>query len=414
MKCMSILEENKINELKTKFAELDFKDPDFNKKVENIINETLKGNVDKLGTLAESKTIDEALEEEKEGFDELEKLKDEGVLAELEDKDLEEALNKQAIDGIIDETAERESLEREGFISEEMKKTTIDDLLEEILKQLEETIEEKKKAIDKKIEENEAMRQKVVAREKLRASRTKVSNLHQKTKNYKGTEGKRLNQNVEAAIADFDKQLAQLITETTRDGVEMTDAILDKENEKFEEEKKGLEDMLKGLRESYKKENAKKLKLVLIEKQIDDIAGEITSNMDPEELSKKLEYLTADILAKNDEEYGPEIEKMLKEKTVTIKMEGMFRSKDKEFTLEQIVCTQKINKIREAYMECTGKKEKTEQDEEDIQACKTAFKGCKEVLEIICGDRVNVPPLKTEEEYIKELEKLEKDAFRKQ
>lgn len=404
---MAILEENKLNELKTKFAELDFQDPNFPEKVEEIVNETLKANVDKIGTLAETKTIDDALEEEKEGFAELKELQEEGVLADLEDKDLEDMLNTQAQNGIEDEVAEKESLEKEGFITEAMKKSTPEDIVEEILKQLEEVIAEKKKIIDKKIEENEAMRKKVAAREKLRASRTRVNNLHKKTQNYRGTEGKKLNQNVEAAIADFDKQLEQLKIDTTRDGVEMTDAILDKENKKFEEEKKSLEDMLQGLKESYKKENGKKVKLVLIEKQLEDVASGITSKMTPEDFNEKVNALR-EIYNENEEEYSKEMRKLFKEKTVTIK--DAYTDEDKTFRLVTIADVGLMNGAREEYMRCTSKEEQTDEDKELIEKSKKMFRNNRDVLESICGNNIEVLPLMTEEEYIEQFEEFSLDA----
>lgn len=386
---------------------MDFKDPNFTQKVEEIINETLKENVDKIGTLAKTKTIDEALEEEKEGFDELKKLQEEGVLAELEDKDLENVLNTQAQNGIEDEDAEKESLEKEGFITEALKKSTPEDIVEEILKLLEEAVAEKKKIIDKKIEENEAMRKKVAAREKLRASRTRVNNLHEKTQNYRGTEGKKLNQNVEAAIADFDKQLEQLKIETTRDGVEMTDAILDEENKKFEEEKKSLEDMLQGLKDSYKKEDGKKVKLVVIEKQLEDVASEITSDMTPEEFYGKVNALR-EIYNKNKKDYSEEIKKMMLEKTVKVKDD--YTKEVHEFRLGTIVDVSLMDGVRETYMKCTSKKEQTEEDKKLIEKSQKRFENNRDVLEAICGDNIEVLPLMTESEYIENFEELELDA----
>ena len=107
---MSILEEEKLNQITQKFTELDFKDTSIAEKVEEIINDVLKDNVDKIGTVTKSTTIDEALAEEKEGFEELKKLQEEGILEYVENEDLKNALNANASEGIKDEEAEKFSL----------------------------------------------------------------------------------------------------------------------------------------------------------------------------------------------------------------------------------------------------------------------------------------------------------------
>ena len=315
---MSILGEEKLNQITQKFTELDFKDTNIAEKVEEIINDMLKDNVDKIGTVTKSTTIDEALAEEKEGFEELKKLQEEGILEYVENEDLKNALNANASEGIKDEEAEKLSLEEAGYVTEALKEAKTEDILEEIFKRLEEVIEEKKKAIDKKIEENEAMRSKVEKREQLKIAKAKVNNLYQKTQNYKGTEGKNLNQNVGAAVADLDMQLVKLTKETSRDGVEMTDAMLDEENQKFEEEKKNLDDLLSKIKESYKKKDNENIKLDLIEKQIDDITKGITANMEFKDLCSKSEALYT-IYEQNKETKG--ILKLFQNKMITINKE---------------------------------------------------------------------------------------------
>ena len=407
---MSILEEENLNQITQKFTELDFKDTSIAEKVEEIINDVLKDNVDKIGTVTKSTTIDEALAEEKEGFEELKKLQEEGILEYVENEDLKNALNANASEGIKDEEAEKFSLEEAGYVAEALKEAKTEDILEEIFKRLEEVIEEKKKALDKKIEENEAMRSKVEKREQLKIAKAKVSNLYQKTQNYKGTEGKNLNQNVGAAVADLDMQLVKLTKETSRDGVEMTDAMLDEENQKFEEEKKNLDDLLSKIKESYKKKDNENIKLDLIEKQIDDITEGITANMEFKDLRSKSEALYT-IYDQNKETKG--ILELFQNKMITIKKEDA-RGIEKEIQLSASSITDagmgRMNKIRADYMNHTSKENKTEEDKERIQDDIIIYKKYKNVFETICGDSLEIAPLMTEQEYINEFEELEKNA----
>lgn len=408
---MGILEEEKLNQLTEKLTELDFRDSNIVGKVEEIISDVLKDNADKIGTVTETTTIDEALAEEKEGFEELQKLQEEGILEYIENKDLKNELEANAKDGIKDEEAEKLSLEEAGYVTEALKSVKPEDILEEVFKKLEEVIQEKKKAIDKKIEENEAMRPKIEEREKLKVARAKVNNLYQKTQNYKGTEGKNLNQNVIAAVTDLDMQLERLSKETTRDGVEMTDAMLDEENKKFEEEKNSLDDLLSKIRESYEKKDKENLKLDLIEKQIDDITNGITANMKIADLRSKAEALYT-VYEQNKNTDG--ILELFQNKMITIKKEDA-RGIEKEVQLTVSSITDAgrgeiMNAIRACYLENTSKTQKTEEDKQKIEFAKRKYKNCKETLETICGNNVEVQPLMTEQEYIAEFNHMEEYA----
>lgn len=403
---MSILEESKLKEIKEKFDRLDLQDPQFATKIEGIIQETLRENADKIGKAVEAETIDKHMEKTQDCFKELENLQGEGILDQIEDANLKETLTEQATKGIKDEVAEKESLEEAGLVKEAMKKTTPEDMIEEILKQLEKMIEEKKQAIDKKIEENEAMRKKVIERERLKISRTKVNNLQQKTKELKGTEGKQLNQNVIAAVQDFDKQLEVLKAETSRDGVEIEEKELDEANKKLEEGKKHLDDILHIVKEAYQGENCKQTKIVLMEKKVDDFIKDITPDMPKEELERKAKKLLSLFV-----DQKPEIQKNMKrmwtEKKISIKRKGVL-GKAEELTVMDVMNELCINNARLEYMK---EMQKEKVDEARVNYIKGTFESGKRALEAICGEEVLA--LKTEDEYVKSFKEMEEDAGKK-
>lgn len=254
---MDILTDDMKKDLKEKFNGLDTKDEKFQEQVQTIVEELIEVNKKKIGDFVAQKTVDEALEEEKEGFKELQQLKGEGVLEEIQDNVLKNDLKQQAKDGIADEILEKVSLEKAGFLKEPQKSISVDDIIEEVLNQLEEIIEEKKKKIDDEIAKKEEVIKKVEKREKLRVAKNKMSNLHQKTKTYKGTEGKRLNENVEKAVIDLDKQINALVAETTVDNKELQSEELKREKEELIEQKNKLSDMLKSIKEKYMKDKVK-------------------------------------------------------------------------------------------------------------------------------------------------------------
>ena len=254
---MDILTEDMKKELRKKFNELDTKEEKFQEQVQAIVEELIEVNKKKIGDIVVKKTVDEALEEEKEGFKEIKQLMSEGVLEDLQDNELRNSLEQQAKDGIVDEISEKVSLEKAGFLKEPQKPISVEDIIEEVLNQLEEIVEEKKKELDNEIAEKEEVIKKVEKREKLKVSKAKMNNLHQKTKTYKGTEGKNLNENVEKAIVDLDQQIKALVAETTVDNKELQSEDLEKEREELIEQKNKLDDMLKSIKEKYMKDKSK-------------------------------------------------------------------------------------------------------------------------------------------------------------
>lgn len=403
---MDILTEDMKKELKEKFRALDINDEHFQEKAQTIIDEAILGNKDKIGETVVQKTVDEALEEEKEGFDELEQLMNDGILEDIEDQDLKDALEEQADLKIIDEVAEKASLEAAGFLKEPSKETTIEDIVEEILKQLEEVIEEKKNEIEDKIQKNDDMLGKVQKREQLRASKVRVGNLHQKTKNYKGTEGKKLNQNVEAAITDLDRQINALAVETTVDGHELQSDALEQERQKLTEEKKKLEDMSKFLKEKYTKDHSKEASKVILKDKIKQMMGEVQYGMSPNKLIKKGEDIKViyDEYVDRGDFTQEELNDLFKEIPLEVDVELT-----KPVNAYQLLAVGETNDIRRAYMNKTNKEKQTEEDKDIIEKFKEAFEKRKELIEDICDGR-EVLPLQTEDEYIEELEDLEQDA----
>ncbi len=401
---MDILTEDMKKELKEKFKALDINDEHFQEKAQAIIDEAIIGNKDKIGETVVQKTAEEALEEEKEGFNELEQLMSEGVLEDIQDTELKDKLEKQATHKIIDEVAEKASLEAAGFLREPNKETTIEDIVEEILKQLEEVVEEKKQEIEKKIQKNEDMLGKVQKREQLRASKVKVGNLHQKTKNYKGDEGKKLNKNVEAAITDLDKQIDALVKATTVDGNELQSDALEEEKQKLTEEKKKLEDMSKFLKEKYTKDHSKEASKVILVDEIKQKMAGIKYGMGPNALIKQCEGLT--ILRQEYLKKGFSEEELTSIfKGIPLELEELKTSEN----AEGLAAVGQTNQIRRLYMNLSNKEAPTEDDKKTIQKCKDGFDDRKERIENIC-EGYEILPLKTEEEYIEELEAMEEDA----
>ena len=401
---MDILTEDVKKELKDKFKALDINDEHFQEKAQAIIDEAILGNKDKIGETVVQKTVDEALEEEKEGFEELEQLMHDGVLADIEDQDLRDALEEQADLKIIDEIAEKTSLEAAGFLKEPNKETSLEDIVEEILKQLEEVIEEKKQEVEKKIQKNEDMLGKVQKREQLRASKVKVGNLHQKTKNYKGAEGKKLNQNVEAAITDLDKQINALVVETTVDGHELQRDALKQERQKLTKEKKKLEDMSKFLKEKYTKDHAKEASKTILRNEIEQIMSEMSSyRTTPNKLVKKCEELN-ELRKKNEKNFSADEIKAIFRVPL-----GFDIDSDKNITAFTLAGVGQVNSLRRLYLNTSNKTEKTDKDMQVLEDCRKVYGQAKEVVEDICYGKGPLP-LKTEEEYVVELNELGTDA----
>lgn len=414
---MDILNEDVKKDLKEKFTALDINDEKFEEKAKAIVEETLTSNKDKIGKIVETKTVDEAFEEEKEGFEEAKQLLDEGVLDDIEDESIREALKNKAKEGILDEATERVSLKEAGFSEDPNKQTAVEDIIEEIFRQLEEVVEEKKQKIQEEIDKKEKMLGKVEKREKLRASRLKVDNLHQKTKNFKGKEGQELNENVESALTDLDKQINVLVAETTIDGKELQSDELKQERDKLLKEKKDLEDMFKSMKENYTKDHAKESNKVLIKDDIKDEIGQIIGDIDDKVGPSKLAKMCEELKKLYDESGDKLTEEELREvfEKVPIKVDEEI---EEPITAVTLASAGDINDIRRKYVEKTneaseideGDTDKIEANKDEVKLIKEQFEDKKKILRAVCGPDWTILPLRTESQYRDELQELEVDA----
>ena len=403
---MDILTEDMKKELKEKFKALDINDEHFQEKAQEIIDEAIVNNKDKIGKKVVQRTIDEELEDRKGSFDELEQLMKDGTIDKLDDQYLIDELEMQAIHKIIDEETEKNILGTLGFLKEPNKETTIEDVVEEILKQLEEVIEEKKQEIEEKIQKNEEMLGKVQKREQLREAKVKFGNLHQRTKNYKGGEGERLNKNVEAAIINLDRQIDALVIATTVDGNELQSDALKQERQKLTEEKQKLEDMSKFLKEKYTKDHAKEGSKAILKSEIKQIMGEMEYGMGPNRLIKASERLK-DLYKDNKSIFEEEeLKAIFKEFPLAfdVDLEKNLNAYNLALTAGQ------VNDVRREYIEITnkGENELTPEDEAELENDKKIFASAKEIVEAISNSELL--PLKTEDEYTMELEGLKENA----
>lgn len=461
---MDLLTENMKKELKDKFKALDMNDEHFLENVQAIIDQSISENANKIGSSVQQKTVDEALQEEKDGFDELEQLMKDGILEDIENQELKDALEEQATYKIIDEKAERESLEQAGFLKEPSKIVSDEDIVEAILKQLEEFVEEKKQEIEKKIQKNEEMLRKVLRREQLRASRDRVNSLYQKTRNYKGTEGKQLNQNVESAIVDLDQQINVLVLETTVEGKELQSDELQQERKQLEEEKNKLENMLKTIKAKYEKEkdedkdkdkgndndrdndndndrdngndNDKEYNKFLFTSEIQDEMERITYGMDQNSFIKQCEKINE--IRKNYLSEGiftdEEISSMLQKIRLSNEDEQVIDAEvinDENLNAETFARVGEINDYRRGYIMDTNIENPTEEDIDRIQDVKHEFEWKKEFICNFCypkaktigglvTERFKIDredeyaqealELRSEDEYISLLKSMEEDA----
>lgn len=254
--------ENILDDIKKvlgeKFNGLDIKDENFQEKVQVIVDEIIEVNKEKIGRFVPHKTRDEELAREIEIFKKLSQLNIEGDLDYIPDEEVRDNLKQQATDGIVDEETEKISLEKAGFLKEPQKILSVEDIIEEVLNKLEEIVEAKKKEIDDEIAKKEKIIEKVDNRERLRSTRVKIGDLHQESRTFKGTEGKKLNENIEKAIESLDKEIDALVIETTVDGKELQSEDLKKEKEELIEQKNKLDDMLKAIKEKYVKDKDEK------------------------------------------------------------------------------------------------------------------------------------------------------------
>ena len=241
-----------------KFNELDTRDENFQEKAQAIVDEIIEVNKEKIGNFVPHKTRDEELAREMEIFKKLSQLNIEGDLDYIPDEEVRDNLKQQAKDGIVDEEAEKISLEKAGFLKEPQKILSVEDIIEEVLNKLEEIVETKKKEIDEEIAKKEEIIKKIDNRERLRSTRAKIGDLQQESRTFKGIEGKKLNENIEKAIVSLDKEIDALVIETTVDGKELQSEDLKKEKEELIEQKNKLDDMLKVIKEKYVKDKGEK------------------------------------------------------------------------------------------------------------------------------------------------------------
>ena len=424
---MSILTDEIKKELKEKINGLDINAIRFQEEVEVIIDQIIEENKEKFGSYIVQKTVDEALEEEKAGFQELQQLKQEGVWDNIKDVDLKNRLKQKAKDGIADEISEKISLEKAGFLKEPQKQLSVEDIIEEILNQLEEVMDEKKKKIDDEIAKKEDMIKKVNEREKLRVSRAKVSNLHQKTKTFKGEEGKNLNKDIESAIVDLDKQIEDLVLETTLEDGELQSEDLKREKEMLIEKKNKLVDAVNMMKEKYSEDKIKKdgdiknyrnlnynkakretlVKPSVIKNRISMIINRINFGIETDKLieqSQKIREIYENCIKAG---YTKEEMKEILNSVTVLSVEK--NSQEEEITTLDLVEIGKVNEIRKKYIEETSKSDITEEDKEVIEKCKIKFEKLSEKIFQISNGAEPLP-LQTVEEYIKELRELKVKA----
>ena len=299
---MEILSDDLKNELKEKIKGVDVKTGDFQDNVKAIIDAAIESNKDKIREEVTGETVDEHLEKELSGFQELENLLNEGVLDDIDDEHLKGMLTEQS-KGLVDVEEERKSIERAGFPAERLTAITKQDIINEILEQFESAIEIMKLDVEKQLAKNQEMLKKVNERQKLRNSYDKLANLQSKTQEYKGQEGKKLNENLVSAVENLKNRIDSLAKETTVEGKEL-EYMKEKNrfNSKFE--------ILKG--EELDNENVLKVveavKDNIINAQVDtneEIKIEISRNESNQDIEKSLEEY---IKKEKDKKYDIKIE----------------------------------------------------------------------------------------------------------
>ena len=394
---VGLLTEEMKNNLKAKFQTLDIQDEHFQEKLEEIINEALRADKSQASEHIIEKRVDRALKEEKAGFAELKDLMNDGIFDDIEDIELKKSLQNQANNGILDENEEKISLKEVISAEMETREALIGNIIEEILKQLEDVIEEKKQEIQLKIEKNEDMYKKVERRDKLRASKARVNQLHQKTKNYKGKEGKELNQNIEATIIDFDRQIEALTLATTVNGKEKQAEELEQEKQQLLSEKQKLDDMLKLVKEKYTKERYKEASKIILKDELQKKMNSIQYGMDSDKLIENAEDIRKIFLENREKFTIGELRTIFKSVYIIDK-----KGSRPKITASMLADIGAINDIRKLYIYETGQNK--ENNAEEIKWYQDQFDGLSENVRKITGRKVR--PLKTEKEYVEELEEL--------
>ncbi len=443
-----------------KFNGLDTKEENFQEKAQAIVDEIIEVNKEKIGNFVPHKTRDEELAREMEIFKKLSQLNIEGDLDYIPDEEARDNLKQQAKDGIVDEEAEKISLEKAGFLKEPQKILSVEDIIEEVLNKLEEIVETKKKEIDEEIAKKEKIIKKVDNRERLRSTRAKIGDLHQESRTFKGTEGKKLNENIEKAIVSLDKEIDALVIETTVDGKELQSEDLKNEREELIEEKNKLDDMLKAIKEKYVKDkeekeaeskeymfnenepsedNLDKVKTdkgtvreekADMENNMDEnggrkfnkssmqtriglITNKVITGMEPNELVKQSERMR-EFYIECIKELGytkDEMKEILNSTTLNYVTPIVSKSSNEDkrrFTAGDLMEIGKINEIRKEYIKITSKTKITEEDKNVIKNCEEKFKDISGKIFQICNKEIL--PLQTLEEYDKELGDLRLEA----
>ena len=443
-----------------KFNGLDTKEENFQEKAQAIVDEIIEVNKEKIGNFVPHKTRDEELAREMEIFKKLSQLNIEGDLDYIPDEEARDNLKQQAKDGIVDEEAEKISLEKAGFLKEPQKILSVEDIIEEVLNKLEEIVETKKKEIDEEIAKKEKIIKKVDNRERLRSTRAKIGDLHQESRTFKGTEGKKLNENIEKAIVSLDKEIDALVIETTVDGKELQSEDLKNEREELIEEKNKLDDMLKAIKEKYVKDKeekeaeskeymfnenepsednldkvktdkgtvreekadmennmdengGRKFNKFSMQTRIGLITNKVITGMEPNELVKQSERMR-EFYVECIKELGytkDEMKEILNSTTLNYVTPIVSKSSNEDkrrFTAGDLMEIGKINEIRKEYIKITSKTKITEEDKNVIKNCEEKFKDISGKIFQICNKEIL--PLQTLEEYDKELGDLRLEA----
>ena len=443
-----------------KFNGLDTKEENFQEKAQAIVDEIIEVNKEKIGNFVPHKTRDEELAREMEIFKKLSQLNIEGDLDYIPDEEARDNLKQQAKDGIVDEEAEKISLEKAGFLKEPQKILSVEDIIEEVLNKLEEIVETKKKEIDEEIAKKEEIIKKIDNRERLRSTRAKIGDLHQESSTFKGTEGKKLNENIEKAIVSLDKEIDALVIETTVDGKELQSEDLKNEREELIEEKNKLDDMLKAIKEKYVKDKeekeaeskeymfnenepsednldkvktdkgtvreekadmennmdengGRKFNKFSMQTRIGLITNKVITGMEPNELVKQSERMR-EFYVECIKELGytkDEMKEILNSTTLNYVTPIVSKSSNEDkrrFTAGDLMEIGKINEIRKEYIKITSKTKITEEDKNVIKNCEEKFKDISGKIFQICNKEIL--PLQTLEEYDKELGDLRLEA----
>lgn len=422
---MEILSDDLKNELKEKIKGVDVKTGDFQDNVKAIIDAAIESNKDKIREEVTGETVDEHLEKELSGFQELENLLNEGVLDDIDDEHLKGMLTEQS-KGLVDVEEERKSIERAGFPAERLTAITKQDIINEILEQFESAIEIMKLDVEKKLAENQEMLKKVNERQKLRNSYDKLANLQSKTQEYKGQEGKKLNENLVSAVENLKNRIDSLAKETTVEGKELESDELNEKIEELNRQKDRLEKALKEIKETYQsKETGDDEKAEETEEAEREEKEEIKAEF-TKKVAQSLENIPDNITPEELIKYGEEVAKIsesYKKKNINSEecneILKKIKFKESNYSASEIGNIGLMNNQRRNYIRYTHQLE-TENDmssedkkslEQKKEHCRKSFEKSNEDVEKITGKKAM--PIKTEGEYLEELEDVSNNLSKK-